>query len=72
MTASSTIYIRLKGEGVDVWRPVEAIEEEAGIFRILFEPKKEEDWEFPSGSRVRCGKRNLASGEVTVATKIAP
>jgi len=71
MTASSTIYVSLKGEGVDVWRPVEAIEEEAGIFRILSEPKKEEDWQFPSGSRVRCEKRKLASGEATVAKEIA-
>jgi hypothetical protein len=70
MTPSSTIYAYLKAEGTDVWRPVDAIQDESGIFRIISKPKKGEVWEFPSGSRVRCEKRKLASGEVTVAKEV--
>ncbi len=32
--ASQTVYIELLGEGVDVWRPVEAAIEANGIFRL--------------------------------------
>jgi hypothetical protein len=50
-----TVYVELLGEGVDVWRPVEAIAD--GEAFVL-----------PPGSRVRC---ELSDGEALVVAEIA-
>ena len=34
----ATIYLALKDEGVDVWRPVEATDQGGGIYRISDAP----------------------------------
>ena len=42
-----TIYMRLLDEGVDVWRPVQAIEQAPGIFVICEQPvPDDEHWQF--------------------------
>jgi hypothetical protein len=65
-----TIYVALKDDGVDVWRPVTALSEGGSIYRISDEAMPaDEVWEFTPGSRVRCEMRDLSEGPalVTVA-----
>ena len=38
MRGTATIYLALKDEGVDVWRPVEATDQGGGIYRISDAP----------------------------------
>jgi hypothetical protein len=67
----ATIYVALREEGVDVWRPVEASHEGESIYRIDDAPTPDsEAWEFPPGSRVRCELRELSDGSALVA--VAP
>lgn len=63
MPDRTTIYVYLKDEGVDVWRPVEAIPLDDGIYRIVSgntEPETEA-WEFSKGDLVRCELKTLHS-----------
>ena len=71
MGGMTTIYVALKDEAVDVWRPVEAASEGGSIYRIAdgAEPA-DETWEFSPGSRVRCEWRELSDGRALVA--VAP
>jgi len=69
MTSSVKVYIRLKEEGTECWRPVDAREEGAGVFRILSTQPKEEVWEYPAGSAVRCEKKQFASGAALAAVE---
>jgi len=51
----SEIYVRLLGEGTDVYRPVQAVRVGEAAFRI--EPNSQinfddEEWEFPPGATV--------------------
>lgn len=50
------IHVRLLGESVDVWRPVDAIEVHDSLFRIDDQPVPIEDepWQFHPGDLVRC------------------
>jgi hypothetical protein len=58
-----TIYMQLLGEGVEVWRPVEAERRNDGLYVILSRPPDEtETWMFPPGSVVRCEEKAF-SGE---------
>lgn len=50
---TETIYVYLLWEGIDVWRPVEALVESAG-YRITGSEPKGENWQFNAGSLVRC------------------
>jgi hypothetical protein len=60
---TETIYVELGGEGVTVWRPVEAESREDGLYRILSRPPDEtETWRFPPGSVVRCEERTFSGG----------
>jgi hypothetical protein len=68
----TTIYVALKDEGVDVWRPVEATDQGESIYRINDAPTPPtETWEFPPGTRVRCEQRELSDGRVLVAVASA-
>jgi hypothetical protein len=55
------VYVRLLDEGVDVWRPVDAVEED-GAYRLVgpAHAPKDEHWEFEIGERVRCEVRTFA------------
>jgi hypothetical protein len=58
-----TIYVELLGEGVAVWRPVEAERLEDGAYRILSQPPdRTEAWKFPAGSVVRCEEKTFSGG----------
>lgn len=60
-----TIYVYLKGEGTDVWRPVSARHVDADIFEIVTENSAPEDecWEFNRGQKVKCKERITPEGE---------
>jgi len=67
----TTIYVALKDEAVDVWRPVEATHEGESIYRIAeTATPATETWEYAPGSRVRCEQRELSDGPALVA--VAP
>ncbi|HEV2059338.1 MAG TPA: hypothetical protein VGR11_08265 [Solirubrobacteraceae bacterium] len=66
-----TIYVELLDEGVDAWRPVEAVAESEEIFRLPAERPEGENWRFAPGSRVRCEWRELDDGAALVAVEVA-
>lgn len=71
MGGMPTIYIALKDESVDVWRPVEAVSEGESVYRITAAAVPvDEAWEFPPGSLVRCEWRDLSERRALVA--VAP
>jgi len=54
-----TIFVRLLGEVVDAWRPVEAIDYGQLRYRIVGpEPTPDEEWEFRIGEMVRCREQD--------------
>jgi hypothetical protein len=67
------VYVALLGEGVDVWRPIEAEPIEADVFRITSEiTDPEEVWQFLPGEFVRCEEREFPEqGAALVATEKA-
>ena len=67
-----TVYIELLGEGVDVWRPLQAEPESPAIFRLPPTAPSGETWRFPPGSRVLCETRQLSGGPALVAVELAP
>lgn len=72
MGGMATIYVALKDEAVDVWRPVEAVSEGGSIYRITDEAMPvDEVWEFAPGTRVRCEMRDLFEGPALVAVAAA-
>jgi hypothetical protein len=68
----ATVYVALRDESVDVWRPVEAEQLTESIYRLADAPPLEgEVWEFAAGSMVRCERRELSEGSALVAVEIA-
>lgn len=62
------IYVALLGEGVDVWRPVAAVRVAEGLYRIVGAPADDtENWQFPTGTLVRCKLREFEGGTHLVA-----
>ena len=63
--AMTTIFVYLKDEGTDVWRPVAARHVNADIFEIVAEnhDSENERREFRQGQKVRCKQRTTAEGE---------
>lgn len=71
---TSTIFIRLLDEGIDVWKPVEANQIDADIFEIVSDNPNPEDEkrEFTRGQRVRCTEKVSQDGDVIlVAVAVA-
>ena len=64
MTQLLTIYVRLLDEGVNCWRPVDAIMVKPGVFRIVSSPPDPDDerWEFRHGQHVACETRSFQDG----------
>jgi hypothetical protein len=62
--ATSTIYVGLIDENVEVWRPVEAEPLGDDVFRILSEntDPETEVWEFITGELVVCEPRRFSGG----------
>jgi hypothetical protein len=71
MSGEAVIYVELTGEGVEVWRPVVAKSEGAGVYRLSDEQPTDETWAFPPGSRVRCEARSLEGDRQLVACALA-
>lgn len=66
-----TIYVRLKGEAIETWRPVEAEAESDAVYRLPRQAPDDETWAFPPGSRVLCEWKNLSDGAALVAVSLA-
>lgn len=66
---TNTIYVYLLDEGTDVWRPVEAQEVGNCVYKIVSvnTNPEDEEWQFKTGSIVRCRKMKLSQGERIVA-----
>lgn len=65
MTQVWTIYVKLLEEGVECWRPVDAVMIRPGVFRIVSAQPDPQDerWEFGSGQDVACEERKFDGGE---------
>jgi len=65
---TTTIYVKLLDEDVDVWRPVEAEDLGQECFHIVgpAEPRHE-DWQFKPGETVRCEVQYVHGAESLVA-----
>lgn len=71
--ATETIYVYLLDEGVDCWRPIDAVHEREDTYRIVSVNSNPEDehWEFSAGDLVVCERRRFADGEGLVAVRRA-
>ena len=58
------IFVALLGEGVDVWRPVQAEPLGGSVYRIatVNPDPQDEHWQFVHGDVVRCEPREFAGG----------
>ena len=65
------IYVELLEEGVDVWRPVRAIGEGNGVYRLPNDQPEGERWASPPGARVVCETQVLAEGGTDAETLVA-
>ena len=70
---ATVIYVALVHEGTTVWRPVAARPLGSELFRIVSENPEpnDEQWEFVSGSTVRCERRDFGGHSELVATSAA-
>ncbi len=72
MTNTQTIYVELLGEGVTVFRPIDATPDRDDSFRLPEPSPDGEAWPFKPGSRVYCELQNIGGEEpVLVATRLA-
>ncbi len=69
------IYVALLNEGLEVWRPVKALQLSDSKYKILEDneyDKESEQWEFPPGTTVMCEKKKIKDGVIKAAvSKIA-
>jgi hypothetical protein len=63
-----TLYLKLRNEGTDVWRPVEAEPVAANLYRILSHPVEHEDWPVTQNEIVEC-ENQILSGEECLVVK---
>jgi hypothetical protein len=67
---TTTVYVELLDEGIDTWRPVEAIAD-GDCFVLPHSAPDGEHWRLAPGSRVRCELRELSGGQGLVAVELA-
>ena len=74
-TDVTRVYVRLPGEGTEVYRPAPAIPVGAGTM-LLQAPEgydaEDEEWEFTPGTVVRVERRTRGDRDVLVAVAAAP
>ncbi len=72
--AMDTIYVRLLNQGEGALRPVQATRRAGELFMIMSknDDPETEDWQFPSGSLVRCEPRVLLDVPQLVAVELMP
>jgi hypothetical protein len=60
------IYMPLLDEGVDVWRPVNAVHIEKNMYKIISinEDPDDEHWQFPTGDIVYCREIKFEDGNI--------
>jgi hypothetical protein len=65
------IYVRLLGEAIDVWRPVEAENLYDQVYKIIDQTydREAEKWQFEPGEAVACESKELSDGVVLVAVR---
>ena len=73
MSRTVQVYVSLVGEGVNVWRPVQAEHLGGSIYRIAAQPydREVETWEFEPGERVVCEYVESSEGSILTATRRA-
>jgi hypothetical protein len=57
-----TVYVYLLNEGTDAWAPVKAERVGPDAFRLLPPQPRDEEWQFPPGSIVRCERQVKRKG----------
>jgi hypothetical protein len=64
-TTMVTVYMPLLGEGINAWRPVQAIKRTDGFYKITShnDDPEDENWSFSNGDIVRCEPKVLNDGE---------
>jgi hypothetical protein len=70
MTDEALIYVELRDEAVEVWRPLMAAVEGAGVYRLPMDQPPDETWAFPPGALVRCEARALEGTEQLVVVSL--
>lgn len=68
----STVYVHLLNEGIDIYRPVEAVVLDESV-RLVAPPDydpEDEEWEFEPGSVVRMEGRALGGEDVSLAVSV--
>jgi hypothetical protein len=63
------IYVKLRDEDIDVWRPVTARVERVGVYQIVGNAPEDEQWEFGPGALVRCEERRFSDGTTGLVAK---
>lgn len=63
----TVIYVKLRNEGTDVWRPVQAEPVTQNVYRVLDQPLDDEDWPVAQNEMVECEHRLLSGHECLVA-----
>jgi hypothetical protein len=71
--ASETIYVPLLGEGLEVWRPVQARRVSGDRYRILDQgyDRDVEIWQFEPGTVVKCREEERNGARILIATGVA-
>lgn len=64
MSERREIFVALRGEAVDVWRPVQAQRVDDQSWRVLGQVPADEAWEFQPGDLVRLEPRTFSGGNV--------
>jgi hypothetical protein len=67
---TTTVCVELLDEGIDTWRPVEAIAD-GDCFVLPHSAPDGEHWRLAPGSRVRCELREPSGGQGLVAVELA-
>jgi hypothetical protein len=62
------VYMPLVNEGTECWRPVYARRVTSDIYEVAASHESDdEQWAFPSGSRVRCRAQVFSDGKTGLA-----
>ena len=62
MSSNDAVYVELKGEGTNVWRPVAAESQHDGTWLLLGPVPADEEWAFGPGTVVRCIEHSFEGG----------
>lgn len=70
---TTQIFMPLLNEGMECWRPVEALALGGNLFCVVSHPDVEEAWKHPHNAVVLCEPRIFADGETGwVACALGP